>query len=143
MSNTIKIETGFDRGLSYNDIKKQLLSDLRKKYNKVENLDTNDKSFKSKERIYINQLTYILLSLLQLKNGSRSIESVWCFREYIKKRNFNETILVKIAKSESIKYDRKTKEKYKTKIRYRKMVFPISWIKIDTETFDLIEKYSS
>jgi hypothetical protein len=140
---TIKIETGFDRNLSYEDIKEKLLSDLRKKYDKVENLDTNDNSFKSKERIFVNQLTYLILAILQLKNGSRSIESVWAFNNFIKKRNFNETILVKIAKSECVKYDNKTKKQYKTKIRYRKMVFPISWINIDKETYDLIEKYSS
>lgn len=139
---TIKIESGFDRNKDYDIVKKKLLDDLNKKYNKLEELDEDNKSFRSQQRILVNQITYILLALLQLKNGSRSIEAVWCFREYLTNRNFADTILVKVAKSESIKYDRKTKKQYKSKIRYRKMVFPITWINIDGDTFDLIKQFS-
>lgn len=134
----IKIDTGFDRGLDYIIIKDELIKDFLDKYTKI-----SEGPKENKKRILINQATYLLLSLIQLRNGSRSIESVWAFREFIKKRNFNQTILVKVAKSESIKYDRKTKEKYKTKIRFRKIVFPSSWIHIDKDIFDMMEEYSN
>jgi integrase len=135
----IKIDTGFDRGLDYIDIKKRLVDDYKKKYDELD----NSVILMGNQKILCNQIIYLILSLIQLRNGSRSIEAVWAFRNFIKKRNFNDTILVKIAKSESFKYDRKTKEKYKTKIRHRKIVFPISWINFDTETIDNIEMKSS
>jgi hypothetical protein len=136
----VKLETGFDRGLDYSVVKEELIQDLQTKYNQLEGIDPK---YISKKRILVNQITYLLLSLIQLRNGSRSIEAVWCFRQFIKERKFKETILVKVAKSESIKYDRISKKQFKSKIRYRKMVFPISWIKLDKDTFDDIEKNSS
>jgi len=138
----VKLETGFDRGLDYSDIKKKLGKDFKKKYNQLDQLEEGCTGYESKKKILVNQLTYLLLALIQLRNGSRIVEAVWCFRQFIKDRDFKKTILVKIAKSESMKYDRRTKEKYMSKIRYRKMVFPISWINLDKDTYDNIEKYS-
>lgn len=138
MSKTIKIDTGFDRGLNYEEIKNKLINDLKDKYDKIDNQVITE----SGKEILLNQMTYLLLSLIQLRNGCRSIEAVWAFREYIKNRNFNDTILVKIAKSEGIKYDRKTKKKYMSKRRYRKMVYPISWVNIDEQTYNKIKKQS-
>lgn len=135
---TIKIASGFDRGIDYEDIKNNLIKDFEEKLNALNQLSSDIKNFESRNRILINQLTYLILSLIQLRNGSRSIEAVWAFREFIKNRNFKDTILVKIAKSEGIKYDRKTHKQYKSKIRYRKIVYPITWITIEDSLYDQI-----
>lgn len=140
--NQIKIDTGFDRGLDYIEIKNALLNDINNKCEQLKSLPLDIKGYISKKRILTNQIIYILLALIQLKNGSRSIEAVWAFREFIKNRNLKGTICVKIAKSESTKYDRKTKEKYISKKRYRKMVYPITWISFDKKMLNEIDLYA-
>ena len=138
----IKVDSGFDRGLDYLEIKKDLIKDYTSKCEQVRSLQPDTKGYVSQKRILMNQITYLLISLIGLKNGARSIESTWMLRESLKNRKLSSTILVKIAKSESTKYNRHTKEKYMTKIRYRKMVFPTKWIKYSPKLLDEIEFYS-
>jgi integrase len=74
--------------------------------------------------------------MIQLRNGSRISESINAFRKFIND-GYKKKVIIKIAKSEGIKYvlNKYDKEKKRVKIitkpRYRKMMFPNSWIETD------------
>jgi len=68
-----------------------------------------------------------------LKNGSRISEACKAFRLFIKNKNFMDKVVVKISKSECIKYKKETKEMFVTKIRNRQMKYPSDWVFLDYE----------
>lgn len=130
----IDVSHGFDRGIDFNTIKNKLIREHEILKNHFSDLDKEDNFFERRKRMIIHKLIYCIVGLIQLRNGSRISEAVNAFKQFISKEDFeyfNNKVIVKIAKSESIKYKKDTKEKYTTKARYRKMMFPSNWIEID------------
>lgn len=119
---------GFDRDIDYIPMKKNLIKEFNVQY---ENYKTSKYTIRTGKR-----LVYLLIEMIQLRNGSRVTEAINAFKKFadvgIKSR-----VIVKICKSESIKkawiLNKKTNCKEKkdivTKIRMREMMFPIDWIK--------------
>ncbi len=120
-----KVAKGFDRDVNYKTMKKRLTKRYEKIRQEIEDLPEDHKSYVSKRRIMIHKLIYIVISMIQLRNGSRISEACEAFREFIKDKNLEDKVIIKIAKSE------KTKGNNITKARYRKMIFPEKWIKFD------------
>ncbi len=115
-----EVFTGWDKGVDYRDIFPQLVS----KYHALKEIKAT--------RYNINKRIYLLIALIQLKNGSRVSEACDAFT-YMLAKGFQKTATVKIAKSESKKsrkLDNGEKEQFTTKARYRTMTFPQEWIKI-------------
>lgn len=130
--NESKIATGFDRGIDFISIKEKLLLKLQALYKKSRSEDSE-----KQKKIMINQIAYIMIALIQLRNGSRISEAVNAFLEFLKKDDISDKVIVKIAKSDGAKYNRLTKEMIKKKPRYRKLMFPEDWI--DLEIFEEIK----
>jgi hypothetical protein len=122
------IAKGFDRGMDFTTVKSKIIDFFNKNYEKMDMIDKDDEVTQSQIRILINKINYCIISLIQLRNGSRISEACVAFRLFMNNCEFEKKVIVKIAKSDSIKYKKDTKEKYKTKARYRKMMFPLTWI---------------
>lgn len=116
-----EINRGFDRGLEYNQIKEQLIKKMNRLYSNLK----EDKLVPFNRRIIGNQIWYILIAMIQLKNGSRISEACKAFQIWMQKPDLSQKVLVKISKSGGIKYNLQTKKKYVAKPRYRKMIFPL------------------
>jgi len=85
----------------------------------------------------MHKLIYLLIAMIQLRAGSRIIEAVKAWRQFIKKPELIEQdkkVIVKIAKSESVKYKKDSGEEYTTQPRFRKIKFPKEWIKLEFAT---------
>lgn len=117
------VETGFDRGIDYKDIKQKLIDKYKAQLKELDNtrLSAYDR------KCLLNKQLYCLVAMIQLCNGSRILEACKALKIFFKKENTNEKILVKIAKSECVKTD-KNGDEYTTKPRFRKMRFPGGWI---------------
>jgi len=119
-----KISRGYDRGADYLDMKSKLITDFTATYNRyVHN--------KNKTRVG-NTLIYIIVAMIQLRNGSRIIEAVNALRNFTI-NGCDDLTVVKIAKSGGIKYktvDGVTK-KVQSKVKFRKMMFPEAWISVN------------
>jgi integrase len=129
------ISRGFDRDVDYEDMKNKLISDMSTTFNNYNQLEPK---YRGKKRICINRLIYIIIAMIQLRNGCRISEAVEAFRTFVES-GINDKAIVKIAKSESIKYDKKTQEKYITKPRYREIMYPVNWIE-NKEIIELLKK---
>ena len=125
-----KISKGFDRDIDYLTIKDKLIKSYNDLSKKIDELDENDTKYVSKRRNAIRKLIYITIALIQLRSGSRIIEAVKAFKLFLKNDDLEKDVLVKLAKSETTKYDENGKA-YKTKPRYRNMKFPIRWIDLE------------
>lgn len=125
-----QVQTGFDRGVNFKEMKKKLISTYDKTWKFIDGLDPDDRCFESKKKINIGRLIYQLIAMIQLRNGSRISEAVEAFYKFINEDDFEKRVLVKIAKSKSTKYKKYSKEKYITKTRFREMKFPNTWIEI-------------
>lgn len=124
-----KIAQGFDRNIEYEPMKKKLIKEYKETYTKF--LDENVVRVKTERNI--RKLIYLLISMIQLRNGSRISEACEAFNKFFnfdKNEPLDTKVHVKVAKSKSIKYKKETKEKYITKERYRKIAFPTNWIDI-------------
>lgn len=119
-----KIKQGFDRNIDLIEIKERLIKKLNELYEKQSNID-------EPKKIIYNQICYIIIALLQLRNGSRISEAVNAFLKYMTKNDVDEKVIVKIAKSEGMKYDWKTKTKKMKKPRFRKIMFPEDYIDLE------------
>jgi len=121
-----KIAKGFDRDIDYLTIKQKLLKNLDELCEKLQKKQTGYEIACTH-----NQIAYVIVALIQLKNGSRISEACSAFRiflkEFVKNKDFNEKVVVKIAKSAGVKYNWQTKNKKISKARFRKMAFP-TWI---------------
>ncbi len=115
------IARGFDRNVDYKEMKKRLVESLM---NELKML--SEVSLKTK-RIIVNRIIYNLIAIVQLRNGSRISEAVDAMWKFVSEGNYDERVIVKIAKSETVKYKKDTGEKYLTKKRYRKIIFPKNW----------------
>jgi hypothetical protein len=124
-----KEQIGFDRGVNYEQMKDKLINDFKKTLDAVNNLDQEKKSYEHKKNNLIRRVLYIMIACIQLRNGSRISEAVSGFKLFLKEgQDLNEKISVKIAKSKTLKVKRETKEVFSTKTRYRKIIWPVSWI---------------
>ena len=132
-----KISLGFDRGLEFKETKNLFINEFEKIGNQLDILNIETTNYVSQRRILIHKLIYLLISMMQLRNGSRISESCDAFKIFMVSRKFDKPVLIKIAKSECTKYKKDTGEAYKTKKRYRKMKFPSTWLNIK-----IFEKYS-
>jgi integrase len=121
------INKGFDKGIDYLTIKEQFINELNKIYQLIDDSDYYD------NKINKNKLIYLIISMIQLRNGSRISEACSAFREFIIKGIYGNRIVVKIAKSSGMKFNRTKKKKILMKARYRQMMFP-KWI--DTKIID-------
>lgn len=135
------VAKGFDRDVDYGTMKDKLVEQFNKEIDNLNELDENDKTYKTKRKKIIRKLIYLLVAMIQLRNGSRISEACDALRNFIEEDDTNEKTIVKIAKSESTKYKKDTKEKYKTKKRFRKMMFPSKWI--DYDIMPMIKKSKS
>jgi hypothetical protein len=121
---TTGINKGFDRDVDYLPMKNNLINDFHLNYKKYLG------KFKKRSG---SALIYLLIVMIQLRNGSRISEAITAFKLFIEK-GYEEKVIVKIAKSGGIKYIHNkdgAKEQIITKERFRKIMFPVSWIKID------------
>lgn len=114
-----KIAQGFDRGIDYQEIKDKFLKHLNRLYKYLQKADTRYET-----KVLTNKICYIMIAMIQLRNGSRISEACSAFVQFINSDDLDDKVVVKIAKSQ------KNTEKIKTKARYRKMVFP-DWIDRD------------
>lgn len=134
------MDTGFDRGIDFETKKKEFIKEYQKTINLFNELHEDQRYFVSKKRKIINRIIYLLVSMLQLINGSRISEACNGIRLFIDS-DLKTKVIVKIAKSESTKTNKEGKQ-YKTKIRHRALVFPYKWIditdQIKTEIIDHI-----
>lgn len=125
--------TGHDKGLEYLETKKV----ITRAYDKIVKRLMNGSKFYSfnnelpkgesmEVRNNYMRSIYLMIAMIQLRNASRISEACAGFYRFIKE-GFDKNILVKISKSEAIRY--KNGKKYVTKARFRKMMFPSGWIK--------------
>lgn len=135
------IATGFDRGIDYEPMKNKLINCCKKYYDELVSLEKNTPHFKYKIGTVKSKILYCCIAMIQLRNGSRISEACGAMKYFCKEDNFNKRVIVKIAKSESIKY--KDGKQYTTKPRYRKMIFPINWIDNFDSIKDIIEEIFS
>lgn len=127
---TEKIAKGFDRDVDYIPMKNLLIQEYNIQQDNYLNKENNILAGK--------RVIFLLISMIQLRNGSRISEAVNAFRKFLNE-GYKTKVIVKIAKSGGIKYiinKNGIKEKIITTERFRKMMFPISWI--DTKKLDLI-----
>lgn len=123
----IREHRGFDRGINYNEIKDKLVSQIKQEY---------ELFLKSKKRITLRKIIYLIVAMIQLRNASRVSEAVRAFYYFIKHGIDDLAKNIKISKSDAIKVNKKGK-KCKSPTRYRDMIFP-KWI--PKEIFDIIQK---
>lgn len=128
------VRKGFDRGIDYEPTKNLFIGEYNKYIDLVKNSkDSEVSKIRNKVPRYLNKLIYILISMIQLRNGSRISEAVLAFGKFMKNTELIDDkykVLVKISKSECTKY-KKDGEAYVTDARYRKIKFPFLWIKLD------------
>jgi hypothetical protein len=126
-----KLAFGFDRGVDFNQMKENLIEDYILTKCKLQELESriNKKKYLFHKRVLFSRLIYCMIAMIQLRNGSRIIEACTAFPMFLL-GDLENKVIVKIAKSKSIKYKKDTGEKYLTKTRFRKMIFPGKWIDI-------------
>lgn len=140
------VATGFDRGVSYSEAKDVLVKAYKKYISDLGLLDPDEKNYVKKKGILLRKEVYSLISIIQLRNGSRISEAVEAFKKFMKKNtDFYSKVIVKIAKSKTTKYKKGTDEKFTTKTRFRKMIFPTTWIDLPivylNEIREFLEEY--
>lgn len=134
---------GFDRGIDYEPIKKKLLDEFNRQL-KIYSIGKNTKRAS-------RSLIYLLIELIQLRNGSRITEAINAFKIFAKK-GIEQRVTVKICKSETKKkvwklnQEKNIKEQKEimTKLRTRDIMFPKIWFnKLDIDIYKLINKLSN
>lgn len=130
--------TGFDRGIDFSDIKASLMMAYEETLGKINTLSESTKNYNSNERKLTNKLIYIIVAMIQLMNGSRISEACKAFQCFIDNDRFDKIVAVKLSKSETTKY-KDDGESFKTKIRYRKLIFPTNWLENPVDKKDLIK----
>ena len=98
-----EINRGFDRNIDYEPMKDKLIAHFELLQKKFENLDKVDKMYERRRNIIIGNMIYTLISMIQLRCGSRISEACEAFVLFCKK-GFDSKVTVKIAKSESTKF---------------------------------------
>jgi integrase len=136
----MSVETGFDRGLDFKEIKQKLKKAYKQALKEHKRLDEDDRYYKSKKRKIVNRIIYILVAMIQLMNGSRISEACDSCRQFLESDDLVTKIVTKIAKSESIKTNKKG-ETYTTKARHRNIKFPLCWIDIPDRIKDDLNEH--
>lgn len=137
-----QVAKGFDRGIDFITIKDKLIKAYEDLMDHLSGLEiTHIKYVGKKNRLY-NRLIYTIIALIQLRCGSRISEAVRAFRKFINLGKINTKIVVKISKSESKKRKKDTGEEFTTKARYRKMIFPSEWIKLNPDNIGDLKFFS-
>ncbi len=125
--------TGFDRGVDFKDKKSEFRREYRHTVRDINELPEDDRYYDSKKRKLVHKAIYLVIAMTQLINGSRISEACAAVTKFFMSRQLNGREIVKIAKSETKKYKKDTKEEYVTKVRHRHMIFPKNWIEVDIE----------
>jgi integrase len=121
-----EINKGFDRSIDYEKMKGKLIRALRRIYH---NWKHKDHSPNENSKL-LNKMIYLIIAIIQLRNGSRISEACKAFKKFVEKGNHREKVIIKISKSDGLKYNNKTKKKDLHKARFRKMIYP-DWIRND------------
>jgi len=122
------IANGWDKGLDYKKIKRKFTNEIDRVYNNIRDLsEENATIFDRKKRMLVKKLIYLTISVIQLVNGSRVTEAINAFKIFLKDKDFNEKVVVKIGKSDSLKTTRQG-EQFRLKPRFRHMKFPIQYV---------------
>lgn len=121
----IEISRGFDRGIDYETIKKKLIKCLDKLYAKYLEKPTN---------VGIKRLVYTIISMIQLRCGSRISEAVKAFILFMK-NGIDKRVIVKVSKTGAIKV-KKDGTKFRTKVKGREMKWP-DWI--NKEIYEVVK----
>ena len=128
---------GFDRGINYSQIKKDLLVKLQQDHfyiTKDSTKDSTKKELNPSDIWIINRIIKIFIALIQLRNGSRIQEAVHAFYRFYNDPSLK-NVRVVLAKS------RKNGPLVKTKARHRLMVNPIEWCKnLKPDVFTVMKK---
>jgi hypothetical protein len=139
-----KIARGFDRGVDYTTMKKKLIENIENTVAETEKIVLDSNSYEYKKGTLMKRYIYLLISIIQLRNGSRISEAILAFKGFIKPdQSLDEKVIVRIAKSKATRIKENGK-RVKTKTRYRKMIFPTKWVKEinDIENIrDFLEDY--
>lgn len=85
---------GFAKDADYNDTRKKLIDSFDVQYNKYERGRSNIRPGKT--------LVYIIIAMIQLRNGSRISEGVCAFQEFMV-NGYDDKVNVRIAKSGQIR----------------------------------------
>lgn len=125
-----QIAKGFDRDVDYEKMKAKLIKAFGKIEKEIDNLDEEDKTYITKRRILMHKLIYVTIAMVQLRNGARILEAVKATKLFLKTREFDKRVTVKLAKSETTKC-KKDGKKYVTPARYREIKFPSNWITLE------------
>ena len=120
-----KIKKGFDRDIDLMPMKNQLITEF---YKQLYIYFTGKYNMRAEKT-----LIFLIIELIQLRNGSRITEAINAFKNFSKEGvSTNDKTIVKICKSDGLKivYDRfsKTRREIICDARYRKMMFPTTWI---------------
>lgn len=136
-----RVKKSHDRGIDLKPMKEKLIKEFIKE----------SKDFLGKNK-YItrngNNTLYLLIEMIQLRNGSRISEAIDAFKKFMKVDDLTKLIDIKIAKSvakKSILNKKATSKEdlYKdivTEIRFRKMEFPLYWINNIVDIQELFTK---
>lgn len=122
----------FDNGIDYEPTRDKLIAKYIELSAQIELMDEDIKGYVNKRRILMHKLIYLLIAMIQLRNGSRIIEACKAFKIFINHPEYidqDKRVTVKIAKSESLKR-KKNGEEFITEPRFRKMIFPKKWIEL-------------
>jgi integrase len=119
------IAAGFDRGVSYSEMKQKFIAAYDKNNKDIDALDSSNPKYEANFRMLLNRSIYLLIAMIQLCNGSRVSEACSAFGRFLSK-GCDEKVVVKLAKSKCLRKKRNGEE-YVSDSRYRKMQFP-KWI---------------
>jgi hypothetical protein len=87
-------DRGFDRGVDYEPMKENLINEFNKQYNIYKT---------SKNIIRASKcLIYLLIEIIQLRNGSRITEAINAYKLFTEK-GIDQRVIVKICKSQTRK----------------------------------------
>lgn len=119
---------GFDRGMDYAVLRDKFIAEVERIYNCIRAIKEEDADkFYKKKNMLLKKLIYLIISSIQLRNGSRISESIQAFKTFLRIEKYTDKVVVKIAKSDSLKINKKGKQ-FRLKPRFRKMMFPKKWI---------------
>ena len=121
------METGFDRGIDFEPMKEALIKEFKIQLDKFQHSGFFKRSSKA--------IIFLLIEMIQLRNGCRITEAINAFKKFIKKKTIDK-VKVKICKSEAKKKvyvkgeikDTKVLKEIMTKPRFREIMFPTSWL---------------
>jgi len=136
----MNIDSGFDRGIDFKEMKEKLIKVYGEALKELIDLVEGQRSYITKKKKFTHRIIYILICMVQLFNGARISEACHALSQFFITGDPDLKIVTKIAKSESIKY-KKTGEQYTTKARYRYLIFPKKWIDFPSNLKDSIETY--